>query len=156
MEQELELPVARPFVQGGAAKAAVVCLGPPLAASCPAASATWRSAPGNVDSYRATPPVLGAWFHAQVDLRTTGNTSALVVYSPRATSNPLPGAGGTILSGLGDSNLLALQDGPIARWSVPIPNDPSLAGIEVATQALHIGGGGGVALSNAMDLVFGR
>jgi hypothetical protein len=155
MEQSLSLPVVKPYVDDGAPKASVVCLGPPLASACPAASASRRSAPGNFDSYTATPPVLGGVFRAMVDVTTSGNDAALVVGSLLATSVPLP-SGQTLLSGLAEAEFLPLASGPLATWEVHIPNDPALAGVQIATQAFHIGGGAGVNLSNAMDLTFGR
>jgi hypothetical protein len=71
------------------------------------------------------------------------------------TSITLP-SGQTLLSGLAQAQFLTAENGPIARWEVCLPNDPALAGIEIATQAFHLGGGQPVALSNAYDLVFGR
>ena len=50
---------------------------------------------------------------------------------------------------------LPLKPGPIASWSAPVPNDPSLAGIVVYTQAVHVFGVTPFALSNAQDLVLG-
>ena len=45
--------------------------------------------------------------------------------------------------------------GPIATFDLPVPGDPSFAGIRAATQALHFGGTQPFALSNAQDLVVG-
>ena len=155
MAQAIDLPVARPYADQGAPKAAVVCFGPPLAATCVPARATLRTAVGNADSFRATPPVLGGFFEATVDLASTGHPSAFVVYSLTPTSIPLP-SGGTVLAAVNGAEFLPLQSGPLARWRVPIANDPALAGLTITTQAYHVGGRTGIALSNAMDLVFGR
>jgi hypothetical protein len=155
MAQEIKLPVAREYKDEGAPKAAVVCLGPPLTSSCPRASVTLRTAPGNVLSYSATPPVLGGTFRAEVDVALSGNDSAFVAASLQPTSIALP-SGQTLLSGLAQAQFLSLESGPIARWEVCIPNDPALAGIAIATQAFHLGGGAPLNLSNALDLVFGR
>lgn len=153
--QEIKLPVSRQYLDEGAPKAAVVCLGPPLAGACARASVTLRTASGNALSYTASAPVLGAVFRAEVDVTLTGHTSAFVAASLSPTSILLP-SGQTLLSGLAQAQFLGIEDGPIARWELCLPNDPALAGIEIATQAFHLGGGQPVALSNALDLVFGR
>jgi len=155
MNQGLALPVARPYTHQGAPKAAFLCLGPPLPPACPPATAASRTAPGNAPSYSATPPSLGRLFHARVDVASTGNTAAFVVASLSSVTVTLP-SGQSVLSSLDTSDFLPVRPGPIATWDVPVPNDYRLAGIQVTTQAFHIGGTVGLNLSNAMDLVFGR
>lgn len=154
MEQKLTLPVVKPYAHEGAPKAAVLCLGAPLASSCRNASATLRSAPGNPGSYSASPPVLGGFLRARVDLTASGNTSAFVIVSLTPVSVPLP-SGQTLLASLDNATFLPLQNGPLATWDVRVPNDARLAGIRIATQAVQLGGAG-ASYTNAMDLVFGR
>jgi hypothetical protein len=48
------------------------------------------------------------------------------------------------------------QPGPIATFSIPVPNDVDLCGREIFVQALHFSGLPGFALSNAQDLRFGH
>ncbi|MEQ1893291.1 MAG: hypothetical protein ABL998_12155 [Planctomycetota bacterium] len=155
IRQEIKLPVAREYLDEGAPKAAVVCLGPPLAATCPRASATLRTAPGNVLSYTATPPVLGGVFRAEVDVTLSSNDSAFVVASLQPTTIPLS-TGQSLLAGVTQARFLPIENGPIARWEECIPNDPTLAGITIATQAFQFGGAAPLNLSNAFDLTFGR
>jgi hypothetical protein len=155
MEQGLPLPVTKPYVDAGAPKAAVMYLGPPLAASCPLASAVARHAPANYSSFDATPPVLGQIFHARVDLTLSGDDLCFVVASLLPTSIVLP-SGQTVLSSPSGAEFLPPRAGPIATWQLPVPNDPSLAGLAITTQAFLIGGPPGINLSNAMDLRFGR
>ncbi|MFT5292388.1 MAG: hypothetical protein ACI82F_004475, partial [Planctomycetota bacterium] len=50
---------------------------------------------------------------------------------------------------------LAALAGPIAGFVLAIPNDSSLSGVEVYTQAAHFGGVVPFALGNALDLVLG-
>jgi hypothetical protein len=154
MEEALALPITRPVPDQGRPKAALVCLGPPLAAACAPASAKARTAAGNLAVYAATPPVLGRVFRAAVDLRSSGAASAFVVASLMPATVPLP-SGQTLLSSLGGAELLPLRTGPIATWELALPNDARLAGIEIATQAILLGAGG-VQLSNALDLTLGR
>jgi len=155
MAQDIGLPITRPYVHRGAPKAAMLCLGPPLPASCPRASATVRTVPGNFQSLTCTPPVLGTVFRAAVDVTTSGDTSAFVVASLRPAAIPLP-SGQMLLLSLDDGELLGVRPGPIATWEVPVPNDWRLAGIHVWTQAFHLGAGSGLDLSNAMELEIGR
>ncbi len=154
MNQTLTLPVVKPYAHEGAPKAAVACMGPPLASTCRTASATLRSAPGNSSSYSATPPVLGGFLHARVDLTASSNTAAYVIVSLLPVSVPLP-SGQTLLASLDNATFLPLQSGPLATWDVRVPNDWHLAGIRIATQAVQIGGPS-ASYTNAMDLVFGR
>jgi hypothetical protein len=155
MRQSLALPVQRPYLDEGAPKAAVVCLGPPLASTCPQATAVARHAPANVPCYTATPPVLGTRFRAEVDLTLSGDDTAFVISSLLPTSVVLP-SGQTILSALSQASFLPPRSGPRATWELRVPNDPSLAGIQITTQAVMLGGAPGINLSNAMDLTFGR
>jgi len=50
---------------------------------------------------------------------------------------------------------ILLAPGPLATFDAPVPGDPSLAGFELSTQAVHLGGIQPFALSNARDLVVG-
>src|SRR5262249_52432745 len=117
--------------------------------------ATSRSAPGNLVNYSANAPVLGRTFRAQVDLRASGAGSAFIVASLLPTSIPLP-TGQTLLSGVNGAQFLPVHSGPLAVWELPVPNDPALAGVFITTQAVELGPGSAVNLSNAMDLDFGR
>jgi hypothetical protein len=154
MDQPLTLPVVKPYAHEGAPKAAVVCLGPPLPSTCRSASAAARTAPGNPSSYSASPPVLGGFLHARVDLTGSGNDTAYVIVSLSSVSVPLP-SGQTLLASPDDATFLGPRAGPIATWSARVPNDPRLAGVHLATQAVQLGGGS-VNHTNAMDLVLGR
>lgn len=155
MNQTIELPVVSPVRDRSVPKAAVVCMGPPLADACPLATATLRTAPGNALSFTATPPVLGRTLRAEVDPTVTGNTSAILVFSLSPASIALA-SGQTVLASLTGGNFLEVRNGPLASWNVPIPNDWGLAGIPFTAQAFHLGGGPPVNLSNAVDFVFGR
>ena len=50
---------------------------------------------------------------------------------------------------------LPLAAGPVATFTIPIPPDPSFAGLEIYTQAAHFGGVAYFALANAQDLFLG-
>jgi hypothetical protein len=45
--------------------------------------------------------------------------------------------------------------GPVATFDIPVPPDISFAGLQLYTQAIHIGHVPPFALSNAQDLVLG-
>jgi len=154
MGQSLSLPVVKPYTHEGAPKAAVVCMGPPLASSCRSASAAPRSGPGNSNSFSASAPVLGGLLQARVDLTGSSNSAAYVIVSLIPVSVPLA-SGQTLLASPNNATFLALDTGPIASWSVRVPNDPRLVGARVVTQAVQIGGAS-VNFTNAMDLVLGR
>ena len=155
MDQDLSLPVVRPYADEGAPKAAAVYLGPPPASACPRAAAVARHAPANIPSLTITPPVLGASLHASVDLTMSGNSRCLVISSTTPASILLP-SGQTLLCSLDGAEFLPARGGPIATWALGVPNDPVLAGVRITTQALMFGGSPEHNLSNAMDLTFGR
>jgi hypothetical protein len=125
---------------------------------CPLASATTRNAGTNPASFAANPPVLGALWTASVDLTTSGHAFALVFGFDSPVSITL-GGGQTLLclDLLGNGEILGqtLVAGPVANVSVLVPDDPSLCGLSVCTQAVHIGGVVPFRLSNAQDLVLG-
>ncbi|NOT29312.1 MAG: hypothetical protein HOP15_02555 [Planctomycetes bacterium] len=153
MDQELTLPVQQPYEDEGAPKAAVVYLGPPLAGDCPRARAFSRQASDKAPVLTATPPVLGATFRAEVELASAGER-ALVLgsrSSPPAASPSGPKAFGSAHGAV----LFPAQAGPVAAWSLRLPNDPALAGLELTIQAVVLGGSRGIRLSNAVDLTFG-
>lgn len=119
-----------------------------------AAVVTARNAGANPMSYTASAPVLGASWTGDVDLTTTGHSFA-VVYWAVASAN-LPLGGGVVLLIAGQKVLkLSPQPGPLASWSVPLPNDTSLAGLSLFSQAVHVFGAPSIALSNAQDLCLG-
>jgi len=126
----------------------------------PQASATFRNAGANPDSYVAVfPPVLGGDYQAVVVLDgTTGHAMAgLVAYSAPLTFS-LPGGQVLLVDVLDPAGELLAHPflpGPTAYVTIAIPNDPALAGFEAATQALHFGGVSPFALSNAQDLLLG-
>ena len=93
-----------------------------------------------------------------MDLTTTGHNTAVVFGSTGAANVAIPG-GYEILVDLGPSSAtfsLPPMGGPRAQFSFPIPNDTTLCGATIFTQAGHIGGASGVAMSNAQDLTFGK
>jgi len=126
----------------------------------PAAWATFRNAGSNPASYVATTlPVLGGTYVGDVDLGgTTGHDLALLV----GYATPLTwqlGGGQFLLVNVADATgellMLSTLPGPIATFSIPIPNDVLLAGYDLSTQAMHLGGVQPFALSNAQDLTLG-
>ncbi len=124
------------------------------------ASATIRNAGSNPASYTAaTLPVLGTTYTGVVNLAgTTWHTYAFLAAYFTPWTFTMTG-GQTILLNPGDPNgeLLGLPAaiGPIATFDLHVPADIALAGLNVFTQALHIGGVQPWALSNAQDLILG-
>jgi hypothetical protein len=122
------------------------------------ALATPRNAGSNPASYTASAPVLGGTFTGTIDLTTTGHGFALLFGFDSPVTQTL--AGGQILLCsplLGKGELLnqSAMSGPVAAFSVAVPNDLGLCGLKLCTQALHFGGVNPFALSNAQDLVVG-
>ncbi len=124
------------------------------------ASATFRNAGSNPASYAAvTLPVLGTTYSSTVDLGgTTGHSFALLVGFLAPLTMPLGGGQVLLVDVFDPSGELLMQSavaGPLAAYDVPVPADPSFAGIETFTQVLHFGGVLPFALSNALDLFLG-
>lgn len=126
----------------------------------PLASSRIRTAGGNPASYHVTaPPVLGTTCSATVDLGgTTGHPRALLVGYATPLTLTLP-SGSVLLVNVADprGELLgvAARPGPTASFSIWVPPVLEYAGYELATQALHFGGGSPPVLSNAQDLFLG-
>ena len=121
------------------------------------ATVTDRNAGTNPESYVAAPAILGELWTATVDVSLTGDTSAIVFVSVTALELTL-GGGQTLLADPSRSQVvmrLGPAAGPLASFSQLIPNDLSLEGVAVFTQALHLGGGSSFSLSNAQDLCVG-
>lgn len=120
----------------------------------PAASVAWRNAGTNPDSYVATPAAIGSTWTATVAM-TTGHTMATVLGMPFPDNFPLAPGGQIILIGGPKLFQLPLKAGPVASWSFPIPNDPTLVGQTIYTQGVHIFGAVPFLLTNAQDLTIG-
>jgi hypothetical protein len=119
-----------------------------------------RNAGTNPVSYsHSSPPVLGTDYRCDVDLAgTTGHNLALLVgYASPLTATL--GGGQVLLVDVTDpgGELLAQPPvaGPLAHYDIPVPADLHLLGLQVATQAAHVGGIRPFALSNALDLTVG-
>ncbi|MFT5463446.1 MAG: lysyl endopeptidase [Planctomycetota bacterium] len=124
------------------------------------ASVTFRNGGSNPASYAALNlPKIGSTFLTTVDLvGTTGHNLALVIGYTSSLTVTL-GGGQELLVNITDPGGevlgLAALAGPIAGFVLAIPNDSSLSGVEVYTQAAHFGGVVPFALGNALDLVLG-
>ena len=127
----------------------------------PAAAAAFRNGGTNPASYNVTAlPVLGSNYGATVDVGSTSNALAFLVgyaspftftFGGRTLLVNIADPGGELLGGPS-----AAGDGSgIATFSLPVPNDGTLCGLEVFTQALHFGGGSPYVLGNAQDLTLG-
>ena len=124
----------------------------------PFAAESVRNAGSNPLSYVGSKPVLGEEMVATVDVSMTGHAAAGIFGFSSMTTIPLAN-GSTLLVGngtlTGELLQLPLELGPLATFTVNLPLDPTLAGLTVYTQALHIGGVQPFALSNAVDYVLG-
>lgn len=157
MDQTISLPVVEPYLDQGAPKAAAIYRGPPLSSNAPSALSLFRTAGANPASLEIDPPVLGSIVAAQVDLQTTGHSLASLFYNRAPATIPV-GNGMVLLTFMQGTpaQVVFPQPGPIATFSIPVPNDVDLCGREIFVQALHFSGLPGFALSNAQDLRFGH
>ena len=127
----------------------------------PLAGVTTRNAGSNPLSYTANAPQLGGTLNLSVDLAgTTGHSLALpfAFFEPSAG---IPVGGSLVLvdpfEPAGELfGLAGPAAGPIATFALPIPDDPSLAGLGFSSQALHFVGISPFALSNALDFLIGE
>jgi hypothetical protein len=113
-----------------------------------------RNAGANPASYSASRTVLGEEWRGRVDLTTTGHAFA-ILYAKVAPANAALGGGQRLLIGGQTLFKLPAQPGPVATWSGLVPNDPSVVGVTLYTQAVHLFGVTPFALSNAQDLCLG-
>jgi len=98
-------------------------------------------------------PNVGTTWTSTVDLATPGHVaSAIAVSYGGATSGVFPG-GGVV------GELLVLPgyvvDVQAGSHAFPLPNDPTLFGLCVATQAATVAPDGSIHLQNALDVTFG-
>jgi len=126
------------------------------------ASATFRNDAGgtNPTGYSASAPVLGATWDASVDNTGMSNTLAGVVGHLSPLQFYLPGPDDWLLVNIADLNgeLMGLgvkAGAGVVGFSVPIPGDAALCGFAAFTQGFGMGGGGGINLHNAYDLILG-
>lgn len=120
----------------------------------PAATATARQAIGNPNSYTCSLPVLGQTWNASVDVGATGHGFAIVFASLSPATVPVA-PGFTLLLAPPVSEFLPVAAGPVATYAFAMPSNPTLAGFQLATQALHFGIAPTLLLSNAQDLTLG-
>lgn len=128
---------------------------------CSVASVAFRNAGTNPASLTVTdPPDLGGTFESTVDVSLTGHSSAFlfafdtpitVVLAGGQSLLCIDGGGGELLTGAG----VGPNAGPLAVFSLAVPNDPCLAGFYLCVQAMHALGVAPYALSNAQECVVG-
>jgi hypothetical protein len=124
----------------------------------PVATSVRRDGPGNLNgNFTCQPPVIGSSMLASVVTFNTGFT-LVAAYGYTGTAT-MPFESSTILVDTNSAFVLELPFIPplanvVAQWTVPIPNDPTFAGLPISMQALLAGNG--YALTNAMDLVVGN
>ncbi|MEW6071335.1 MAG: hypothetical protein AB1726_01910 [Planctomycetota bacterium] len=128
-----------------------------------AAVATFRNDAGNTNptGYVAAPPIMGAMWNASVNNGLTGNNVAGVAGYSTPLSLYMGGIGDWLLVNVGDPNgeLLGLPGifgVGIVNFSALVPVDPAFIGFHFSTQGYGFGGGAGVRLHNAYDLVVGN
>ena len=102
----------------------------------------------------ADDPVIGSTMNLCVDHTTTGHTSA-VIHATDAPANVTLGGGQVVLIGGTQLFTLGHLAGPVAEFSISVPNEVSIAGMMLYTQAVHVFGVTPFALSNALDLTGG-
>ena len=134
---------------------ALVCSGFDTAIGCPpSASVTSRTGIDNINTYTADPPVIGTTMNMTVS-DTMGYPTATFLGFMRPAHTNVSFITGTILIQTG--GLVWFNSGPIhgpvATYSLPVPNIPSLCGVTVYSQVLL--SGAGLALTNAQDLHVG-
>jgi hypothetical protein len=123
------------------------------------AGAAFRNGGTNPSSYTVSgPPLMGESFDAMIDVGSTGNALG-ELYAFAGPLSLTVGGTRTLLIDVTHpaGELLALSPvaGPIATYTLPVPNDCGIFGVTAYTQAAHFGGGAPWVLSNAQDLTIG-
>jgi hypothetical protein len=100
-----------------------------------------------------TAPVLGGTWITAIDLAPGTVATVLVVFGQPLAGVPNPlGAGELLLSPLPYSLYLV----GLGSHAVPVPADPSLAGVPFTCQGLRLDGSFALGATNALDLVLGQ
>jgi hypothetical protein len=122
----------------------------------PLASAVSRFGTGNLNTtFQHTAPRLGT--NAQASVVTFGTGFSVAGVYGFLGAATVPYSGFTILVDLSSPQIMSLPllvNAVVCQWSWAVPNDSSLAGLPLKTQALLLGTS--FALTNAMDLVVGN
>ncbi len=124
------------------------------------ASVTWRNGSGvNPDIYSSTSlPVLGTNWTTQIDGGAVGASGLSFVVGYSAPLGGVPTPIGELLIDISSSWMITHIAGGssgISYHSIPIPNDPALAGVTAYTQGFLNNVGGGAMLTNALDATMG-
>ena len=134
------------------------CNGNELPDECEASSETPRAGdPPNPDALRpgvSSGPVLGAVWDPVIDHATfvPGAVSDLLGISAAALNLPTPA--GTLLCAAPAPGL-TFSTAPGTPFAVAVPADCTLLGAGLCSQGASLDAAGGLALTNALDLVFG-
>lgn len=124
----------------------------------PAPGAVFRTAGPNPMSYTASVGPLGGLLDLSVDLTTTGHAFALLVAYLAPAEIPLggPGSDFALVLPVGPELFsFPLLPGPTAEVKVTIPAHPTLCGVTLYSQAVHLDGALSLRASNAQDLYIG-
>ncbi|MAB79524.1 MAG: hypothetical protein CMJ89_09250 [Planctomycetes bacterium] len=118
---------------------------------------SWRNdaQESNPSVYSATAPILGSTFVGTVHLEPTRHVAAFLFASPAPAEVALPNGAVLLCDLTRGFSTTSVEPGPLARFEIPIPQDPLFCGMTLATQAALLDEEGGFALSNAQDLAFG-
>lgn len=124
------------------------------------ASVVSRNAGTNPDSYQASTAVPGQPLTVTCDLTTTGHVAAWFVAFDSPALLPLAGGQTVLCIDQGSAELFTGSGlgpifGPTASLNVSVPNDQTLCGMTLYSQAVHVGGVLPFALSNAQDCTIG-
>lgn len=125
---------------------------------CGPATAQQRNAGSNPDVLRSGPSILGTTWTASIDMTVTGHALATVIGYVGSLNMTLPGGQVLLTNALDPGGELlgrAPQSGPLASFSLAIPNEPALCDTNVSVQGVLVGTVSPFALSNAVDLVVG-
>jgi len=121
------------------------------------AGAVFRNAGTNAASYSVDVGPLGGSLVASVDL--SGSTHPVALLFLQLAPAEIPFGSQFILVNINNPSggvlSLAPAFGPLAQWSLPIPNSAALCGLLLSTQAVHAGGAAPLELTNANDVYLG-
>ncbi len=122
--------------------------------TCAGASAIARNAGTNPESLSLTNlALIGGVLDLAIDAGSTGHPLAIAFAYGSPGETLLPDGQALLVSLEGPELLgLAPAPGPLANFSLAIPNLPTLCGVTITLQGAHVGGAQSFALTNAYDL----